>query len=275
MSRLRDAADHNSDHPPGTGADKLAFVHRLQVILTQWPSADRLARAMGVSPSAFRKWLKGEAEPSRERLIALAHAAGVGVAWLAEGEGPEPSFETNGAGRRLLDHPGEQPDWNQFVILPHNGPMPVPSVPAPGTTMQNVSMQGVSGSSVSGSSGSGKRESGPTRYLAVRQDWVRTVCGVDPEHLALDVAVDESMAPTIKPHDTVLLDTTEREISGNGIYVLDVGNQRQIRRVQRRHDGSLVLISDNHAYLPDIVENDSVSTIVVLGRVVWVGGTVS
>src|ERR1700751_1838292 len=102
MSRLRDALAHNSDHAPGTGADKLAFVHRLQPILAHWPSADRLARSMGVSPSAFRKWLKGEAEPSRERLVALARASGVGVAWLAEGEGPEPVFETMAGNRRRL-----------------------------------------------------------------------------------------------------------------------------------------------------------------------------
>src|ERR1700759_1081794 len=75
------------------GAEKRAFVQRLQTILLHWPSADRLARAMGVSPSAFRKWLKGEAEPSRERLVALARVSGVGVAWLAEGEGPEPVFD--------------------------------------------------------------------------------------------------------------------------------------------------------------------------------------
>jgi phage repressor protein C with HTH and peptisase S24 domain len=270
MSRLRDAVDHNSDHPPGAGADKLAFVHRLQVILTHWPSADRLARAMGVSPSAFRKWLKGEAEPSRERLIALAHAAGVGVAWLAEGEGPEPSFETNGAGGGGLLDSGEEPVWNQFVILPNNG-----SVSTQGLPMQGVPLQGMAIQDVSIQRGAVQEGLGRTRYLALRQDWVRAVCGVDPEHLVLDVALDESMAPTIKPHDTVLLDTTERKIGGNGIYVLDIGSQRQIRRVQRRHDGSLVLISDNHAYLPDIVENDSVSRIVVVGRVVWVGGTVT
>src|SRR5712671_1202045 len=86
------------------GAERSAFVGRLQTILTHWPSADRLARAMGVSPSAFRKWLKGEAEPSRERLIALARAAGVGVAWLAEGEGPEPAFEP--IGNRRSTGPG-------------------------------------------------------------------------------------------------------------------------------------------------------------------------
>jgi phage repressor protein C with HTH and peptisase S24 domain len=261
MSRLRDAVDQNSDHLPANGADKLAFVHRLQIILAHWPSADRLARAMGVSPSAFRKWLKGEAEPSRERLIALAHAAGVGVAWLAEGEGSEPSFDSNGTGRRRrLPNPDDEPDWSQFVILPNHGPANVSAGDVPNRgTIRSASVQ----------------MPVPMRYLAVQQDWARQECGVDPAHLVLDVAADDSMAPTIKPRDTMLLDTAERKIASNGIYMLNIDGQRQIRRVQLRHDGSLVLISDNQAYHPDFVENESVPAIVVLGRVVWVGGPVS
>src|ERR1700689_3706811 len=76
------------------GADQAGFVARLQRIAQQWRSADRLAKATGVSPSAFRKWLKGIAEPSRDRLVALAEAAGVNVSWLAQGEGPAPYSAT-------------------------------------------------------------------------------------------------------------------------------------------------------------------------------------
>src|ERR1700732_3338921 len=87
MSRIRETS--NASGPTDGAADRAAFVSRLHTILRHWPSADRLARAVGVSPSAFRKWLKGEAEPSRERLVALAEAASVSVGWLAGGEGPE------------------------------------------------------------------------------------------------------------------------------------------------------------------------------------------
>src|SRR5579859_7615499 len=80
--------------------DRTAFIERLQLILRHWPSADRLARATGVSPSAFRKWLRGEAEPSRERLVSLAQAAGVSSGWLVSGEGPAPRLhEVAGPGR--------------------------------------------------------------------------------------------------------------------------------------------------------------------------------
>src|SRR3954467_9463420 len=90
------AREVHSTHPIGATADRAAFVARLHTILRYWPSADRLARAMGVSPSAFRKWLKGEAEPSRERLVALAEATSVSIGWLAKGEGPEPQFRNVG-----------------------------------------------------------------------------------------------------------------------------------------------------------------------------------
>src|ERR1700760_3518514 len=89
MSRKRDPGKEMVDQPPGKAE---AFVGRLQEIVQRWPSADRLARATGVSPSAFRKWLRGDAEPSRERLVALARAAGVSVGWLAGGEGPTPQL---------------------------------------------------------------------------------------------------------------------------------------------------------------------------------------
>jgi phage repressor protein C with HTH and peptisase S24 domain len=44
--------------------------------------------------------------------------------------------------------------------------------------------------------------------------------------------------------------------------------------VQRKHDGSLVLISDNTAYQPDSVDKTAADNVVVVGRVVWSGGTI-
>src|ERR1700712_4286804 len=120
MMRVNKGLGLASRNTPPTGADRPAFVERLQTILAHWPSADRLARAMGVSPSAFRKWLKGEAEPSRERLVALAHGAGVGVAWVAEGEGPTPTFEPVGNRRRSTSRDASNElDWSQYILLPH------------------------------------------------------------------------------------------------------------------------------------------------------------
>jgi phage repressor protein C with HTH and peptisase S24 domain len=239
------------DPAQGNGAEKAAFVERLQTILSHWPSADRLARTMGVSPSAFRKWLKGEAEPSRERLVALARATGVGVAWLADGEGPEPVFEPASAARRRSGgrDTADEIDRSQFVLLP-----------------------GHPDATATGSSTSSASPSGP--FLALRQDWVRSILGVEPGRLMLESAIGESMAPTIRDGNMLLIDTTDQTFRNFGIYVLEINGSRLVKRVQRKHDGSLVLISDNTAYQPDPVDKAAADQITVVGRVVWTGGAV-
>ncbi len=141
---------------------------------------------MGVSPSAFRKWLKGEAEPSRERLVALAHAAGVGVAWLAEGEGPTPEFEpVNGSRRQPGGRGAGELNWTQFALLPHRA-------------------EAAAAGSVTPPDPSG------TEWMALRHDWIRAVCKVEPEKLTLETATGKSMTPTIRDGNTLLVDTTDR-----------------------------------------------------------------
>jgi phage repressor protein C with HTH and peptisase S24 domain len=251
MSRVNKPIEPAHGSIRGAGAGKLAFVERLQIILTHWPSADRLARSMGVSPSAFRKWLKGEAEPSRERLVALAHATGVGVAWLAEGEGPEPVFEPVAGTRRRqgVRDISDDTDWGEFVLLPRR-----PEAAAAGSVTPPAPLG--------------------SEFMALRHDWVRAVCGVEPGKLLLETAVGESMTPTIRDGNTLLIDSTDQTFRNFGIYVLEINGQRLVKRVQRKHDGSLVLISDNSAYQPDPVDKAAAEDVTVVGRVVWAGGPV-
>lgn len=51
------------------------------------------SRKCGISETAFRKYLGG-AEPSTLRLVAIADAAGVNIAWLAAGRGPKKGSAT-------------------------------------------------------------------------------------------------------------------------------------------------------------------------------------
>jgi phage repressor protein C with HTH and peptisase S24 domain len=251
VSRSRDAISATAGTVHNAGAERWAFVERLHIILTHWPSADRLARAMGVSPSAFRKWLKGEAEPSRERLVALARAAGVGVAWLAEGEGAAPIFEAvSGSKRRpRLPEPVVSLDPDRFVLLPKQ-----PEAAAAGAaTPPAPPMAG---------------------FIALRHDWVRSACGAAPESLLLELAAGDSMQPTIKDGNALLVNTNDRSVRTFGVYVLEIDGQRLVKRVQRKHDGSLVLISDNTVYQPDVVSKTDADRVTVIGRVVWVGGTI-
>ncbi len=227
-------------------ADREAFVARLQRIVRHWRSAERLARTMGVSPSAFRKWLKGEAEPSRERLIALADAAGVGVAWLATGEGPSPRFDgvtPNAAFSGSLDK-------SQFLLLPKTA------------------------ESAEAAAGSGTPPPDPRAsvHIAFGHDWVRRSFAIEPEELMLETAIGKSMQPTIRDGDIILIDSTDRQFREFGVYVLEYHGERLVKRVQRKLDGGLLLISDNAIYEPERIPSERASGVTVVGRVVWSGG---
>ncbi|HUN39356.1 MAG TPA: S24 family peptidase [Acetobacteraceae bacterium] len=252
MSRPRETEPQSPEGLSTQGASRAAFTARLQTILRQWPSADRLARAMGVSPSAFRKWLRGEAEPSRERLVALADAARVGVAWLAKGEGPGPSLQSpeNGDRRPRSVDRKRTAESDDFILLPKRV-----EAAAAGT-------------------GNPPPAIAATEYIAFRQDWVRATLGIEPGDLILETAVGESMQPTIHDGDLLLVDTTDRAVSSFGVYVLEISGERLVKRVQRKLDGSLVLISDNETYQPDHVSGEMLQTVTVVGRVVWGGGAI-
>jgi phage repressor protein C with HTH and peptisase S24 domain len=235
----------------GAGGDQAGFVARLQLVVEQWPSADRLAKAAGVSPSAFRKWLKGAAEPNRNRLVALAEATGVSLAWLAQGEGPQPDLTNLAAQAHAAQSPRPAAHISaaQFLLVPKH-----PDAAAAG-----------SGHPVTG---------GPHEFVGFRHDWIRATLGRDPADLILQVAVGESMEPHIRDGDLLLVDTADQGFAQFGVYVVRARGECLVKRVQRKFDGSLILISDNTAYQPELISAELAKEIHVVGRVVWRGGKI-
>ena len=71
----------------GDTEDRARFVARLRETIKSFGSANSLANTAGVSEGALRKWASGVSEPTRDRLVAIARAAGVNVSWLATGSG--------------------------------------------------------------------------------------------------------------------------------------------------------------------------------------------
>ena len=66
---------------------KEKFGERVGIIADLVGGQAELSRRSGISTVSIGSYLKGESDPSRERLVAMASAANVSLFWLATGEG--------------------------------------------------------------------------------------------------------------------------------------------------------------------------------------------
>jgi phage repressor protein C with HTH and peptisase S24 domain len=204
---------------------------RLDKVLRKFRSVADLARLLGVSDNAIYKWLSGRGQPSVANLVALAKASEVSIEWLATGQ---ESNTARQAPRRRVEH-------DEFAYAPRADDGRVESL----------------------------RSEQIVDHLAFKKDWVRTKLNADPRNLLLIETVGDSMTPTLEDSDLLLVDLSEPRFRHDGVYVLRRDSVLEVKRLQRRPDGSLNIISDNPAYAPAIVASDTVH---ILGRVIWAAG---
>ena len=89
-----------------------------------------------------------------------------------------------------------------------------------------------------------------------------------PENIKIIRAVGDSMTPTINPQDMIWIDISVKEPSSDGLYLLTVGQDLMIKRIQINPFNNQVQIkSDNPAYAP-IVMNDY-REISCIGKVIY------
>jgi hypothetical protein len=75
----------------------------------------------------------------------------------------------------------------------------------------------------------------------------------------------ESMEPTLKNGSIVFVDRTKKDINKDGIFIVSTPGGLFIKRLNRRVDGSIELISDNELYSPELLSPDEVE---IVGKVV-------
>ena len=119
------------------------------------------------------------------------------------------------------------------------------------------------------SAGPGAIDSGEMAIGAFRfsQGWLRGM-GLDPAMLSAIAVAGDSMEPTLRDGDEILVDRSPRPLR-DGIHVVRVGDGLLVKRVDLGRPGRVGLISDNPAYRPIDLGRDDVA---VIGRVVWKGG---
>ena len=94
--------------------------------------------------------------------------------------------------------------------------------------------------------------------------------GMSVSHAMTMDVVGDSMFPLLRDGDTVLVDTGRTTPTDGKIYVLSVGDELLVKRLQRIGNG-LNVLSENPAYPPLRIEGQDLDTVKVRGEVRWVG----
>lgn len=255
-----------------------------------YPWAERL----GIGKSTFAgPWIKG-AIPQTKTLLKIAQNTDISLNWLLAGRGPERIGERDvtAAGRKTEAETEREEAETETAS----------------DAYANLYGSGTSGA---GASDHGRQAGTPVEdmgeryrvpkedyvlvprysmqvgegpllhsrqvvdHLSFKLEWIEQTMGLDSRQLALIHMRGDSMEPTLKEGDMLLLDrrgfSGTTQVNGDAIYVLLRGDILVAKRLQYGFDGSLTVQNDNPAYATQTLSEAQSAQLQVVGRVVWVG----
>lgn len=107
--------------------------------------------------------------------------------------------------------------------------------------------------------------------LAFKRDWL-TKQGLTAASLVVVSARGDSMEPTVRDADILLVDRNVTRLAGDGIYLIERDNELYCKRLQKMFDGGVTIMSDNKRYETQQLSAEAASGLNVIGRVIWIGG---
>ena len=105
--------------------------------------------------------------------------------------------------------------------------------------------------------------------MAFSYDWLRRNLSHTSGELASIQIRGDSMAPTLMDGESIIIDCAVRRVDVNGVYVFNLRGDRLVKRVQRKMDQSLVIMSDNPQYSRETLPGTRANEIEIIGRMVW------
>ncbi len=252
---------------------RAAFASRLKKSVAakgidQWGAGARLAEVAKVTPKAASKWLNGESIPGPAKMQAIASFLGVRIEWLQHdsGDGPdaltdaaEPGPESTAADklRAMLagKNLGEERLKKLLAIAEGDeveaaGGVLVHDAYRPGKVGDEV---WIAHYDVRGALGGGEiAHDFPEMLQDVRvsPSQLRAM-GVEFKehfHLKMITGWGQSMTPTIKHGDPLLVDVSIKEFVGDGIYFFSYQGFQYIKRLQMKGKEKFKMLSDNRKH---------------------------
>jgi len=106
--------------------------------------------------------------------------------------------------------------------------------------------------------------------VTVSREWLRTELRqvTSPSNLSVITGYGDSMEGTFNDGSQLIVDRGVVDVRVDAVYVLSLNGELYIKRLQRRPDGSILMISDNRKYESIVIKNGEKAQFSVLGRVV-------
>lgn len=204
---------------------------------------------LGIGKGSWQRYELGQT-PGSQVIAALA-GLGIDANWLLTGEGemlrgerPAPEAAPQAAPEHMIQEVGEE-----YALVP----------------LYDVRAAAGHGAVV--------EEEKVTDSLAFKRQWIHQELHANPADLYLIYVDGESMEPTLRPGDVILVDRRSAQaVPRDGIYVLRMDGSLLVKRLQRLPGRKVKVTSDNPAYEPFELALDAPGEdLAIIGRVVWSG----
>lgn len=176
-----------------------------------------VARALGQSPQTLKNWESRPTGVSAAGANKAQQMLGINATWILEAQAP---MLIGGSGP--VSGSATERDYVRVQQLDAEAGM--------GDAVENVDYPEV------------------IRAIDFEPGYIRSIVGFVPApgRLRLITGNGDSMQPVIQPGDVVVVDTGITAFDGDGIYLINMGNGQQIKRLLDR--GVIHVASDNKSY---------------------------
>lgn len=209
-----------------------------------------LAKELSVPLTTYGRYERGNGRPDVSFIRAFCEYLSIEESWLVSGRGNPNRDGVTTTSRVVKTGFAEDAHWSgeDFVGVPRYA--------------------------VEASAGPGRQALAEQALedVAFRRDWLRSI-GVSPTNAMTLIAVGDSMEPTIRHGDLLLVDAAIETVLDNAVYVLSLHGAVLLKRVQRLVDGTVLVKSDNSLYAEERIPAAEADQLHVVGRVRWHGRT--
>lgn len=222
----------------------LSFADRLRAVIgdqdpTPW------AGKFGIAGATISDWLNKGTMPYPKTMAKLVIGTGIPEHWWLNGGLPPPSPDQ----ALMKSNRVEQPIADYVAIPLYNG---IHAAAGAGAIVEYER---------------------PDDMLMFKESWVRHELGARPQDLYLIRVSGDSMEPTLRAGDVILVNRKANRPDREGVYILRMNGMLVVKRLQALPGGMVRVISDNAAFSSfDVTKSElEADDIVVVGRVVWIG----